>query len=471
LDVLHSQLQQLKNRLDEVETGILELENKVEFTKGQIQKEEMLITREGGGYANKRHELKARKDVLDDKIQDFEDQIRGLMSELLPFAVALPSCVRLRNQILTEEAHLSEMMARKELEKKMLALRDVLTSESFWSGISDNEVSTSTRSKVLSRITRSIETLLSQLTPSNNKIIHEDLSTPDRQMLLQWIDVVLTKMPRVIKELSDSMEKLMLERQEIEKFLLRSPPEEVLHPFIQELNKLHAELGSLEQKLVHEVKHRSELKFKISELVSRLSKLYDNQDQRKDLSIKEQLAERAQQLLAEYLVKIRSEKLKALEENLVTALNHLSHKKMFQRARIDPNNFSVVLLDAQGDEIPKEQLSAGEKQIYAIAILWALARTSGRPLPFIIDTPLGRLDSEHRTNLVSDFFPFASHQVIIFSTDTEIDEKYFEELQSYVSRAYLLAHDNQRGRTNAIEGYFWKTKNQPIVSGRKGGRR
>ena len=61
----------------------------------------------------------------------------------------------------------------------------------------------------------------------------------------------------------------------------------------------------------------------------------------------------------------------------------------------------------------KDELSAGEKQIYAIAILEALAKTSGRHLPIIIDTPLGRLDSEHCTKLINNYFPYASHQVII----------------------------------------------------------
>ena len=114
------------------------------------------------------------------------------------------------------------------------------------------------------------------------------------------------------------------------------------------------------------------------------------------------------------------------------------HKKIFNRAVIEPETFAVTLYDLSERPVPKEQLSAGEKQIYAIAILWALAKTSGRPLPFIVDTPLGRLDSDHRLNLVQNFFPVASHQVIIFSTDTEIDKGYFEELSEHLSKSYQI---------------------------------
>jgi len=53
--------------------------------------------------------------------------------------------------------------------------------------------------------------------------------------------------------------------------------------------------------------------------------------------------------------------------------------------------------------------------------LWGLARASARPLPAVIDTPMARLDAAHRQHLVERYFPNASHQVIVLSTDTEVD--------------------------------------------------
>ena len=103
---------------------------------------------------------------------------------------------------------------------------------------------------------------------------------------------------------------------------------------------------------------------------------------------------------------------------------------------------------------------AGEKQIYAISMLWALAKTSGRPLPVIIDTPLGRLDSDHRKLLVERYFPFASHQMLILSTDTEVDQQYFAELQPGVSQAYHLEFDPEEHQSLVSSGYFWKRNNE-----------
>jgi DNA sulfur modification protein DndD len=87
-------------------------------------------------------------------------------------------------------------------------------------------------------------------------------------------------------------------------------------------------------------------------------------------------------------------------------------------------------------------------------MLWGLARASGRPVPTVIDTPLGRLDSDHRTNLVERYFPNASHQVLLLSTDEELVNGYLEKLTPFVARTYRLEHDEKSGQSTIREGYF-----------------
>ena len=89
-------------------------------------------------------------------------------------------------------------------------------------------------------------------------------------------------------------------------------------------------------------------------------------------------------------------------------------------------------------------------------MLMALARTSGYSLPFIIDTPLARLDNSHRSNIISDFLPYASHQVIMFSTDTEINKEYFKKLLPKIARSYRLIYQPDSISTIVKEDYFWK---------------
>jgi DNA sulfur modification protein DndD len=144
---------------------------------------------------------------------------------------------------------------------------------------------------------------------------------------------------------------------------------------------------------------------------------------------------------------------------LIEAIQVLIHKENFvEKVVIDKKTFAMTLYRKNNQEMLKDELSEGEKQMFATAVLWALAKTSGRPLPFMIDTPLARLDVEHRGKLVETFFPSASHQVVIFSTDAEIDEKYYAKLKPFISKSYLMKYDSDSGSAKVEEGFFWEQK-------------
>jgi DNA sulfur modification protein DndD len=74
----------------------------------------------------------------------------------------------------------------------------------------------------------------------------------------------------------------------------------------------------------------------------------------------------------------------------------------------------------------------------------------------VIDTPLSRLDSTHRDNIINNYFPNAADQVIILSTDTEIDKDFYKTLEPHLSGAVLLDFDQRQELTTVKEGYFWK---------------
>ena len=132
----------------------------------------------------------------------------------------------------------------------------------------------------------------------------------------------------------------------------------------------------------------------------------------------------------------------------------LRKKELVSGLKIDPETFEATLAGRDGKRLPFERLSAGEKQLLATSLLWGLARASGRPVPTIIDTPLGRLDSSHRKHLIERYFPSASHQVLLLSTDEEIVGSYYKELKPFITRTYLLEHNEESGQTNLKQGYF-----------------
>jgi len=121
---------------------------------------------------------------------------------------------------------------------------------------------------------------------------------------------------------------------------------------------------------------------------------------------------------------------------------------------INPDDFSLSVISQNDEIISANRLSAGERQLLAISILWGLAKASGRPLPAIIDTPLGRLDSEHRSHLIDNYFPNASHQVILLSTDTEIDNEYRDALSSRIGKEYHIQYHEKQQTSTITPGYF-----------------
>ncbi len=147
--------------------------------------------------------------------------------------------------------------------------------------------------------------------------------------------------------------------------------------------------------------------------------------------------------------------IKHLESLILDSFISLIRKsKLVKRITIEPENFKLTLFDKDLKPIPSNRFSAGERQILAVSILWGLAKASGRPLPAIIDTPLGRLDSKHRKQLIGNYFPKASHQVILLSTDEEIDQSYRNDLSKYIGREYHIEYQESLQTSTITEGYF-----------------
>ncbi|WP_139559693.1 DNA sulfur modification protein DndD [Methylotetracoccus oryzae] len=144
-----------------------------------------------------------------------------------------------------------------------------------------------------------------------------------------------------------------------------------------------------------------------------------------------------------------------MESLMLESFQQLLHKSgLVSDLRINPATFEATLIGRDGQTLPFDRLSAGERQLLATSMLWGLARASGRPVPTVIDTPLGRLDSEHRSNLVNRYFPNASHQVLLLSTDEELIGPCLDDLSPYIARSYLLANDQKAGTTQIQPGYF-----------------
>ena len=102
----------------------------------------------------------------------------------------------------------------------------------------------------------------------------------------------------------------------------------------------------------------------------------------------------------------------------------------------------------------KQQLSAGEKQIFIMALYQALSQLNKIDVPYIVDTPFARIDKEHRGKILEQFFKQLNGQVIILSTDEEIVGDYCNVISDIVSNTFVLNHTINGNTEILSDTYF-----------------
>lgn len=117
------------------------------------------------------------------------------------------------------------------------------------------------------------------------------------------------------------------------------------------------------------------------------------------------------------------------------------------------NNFSFEYINLS-TKVNINDFSKGEKQIYILCLIWAIIKSSGVEIPFIIDTPYARIDETHRNALTTTYLPNISKQVIILSTNKEIDSELYKVIKPYVCDEYLLLYNTTARKTEIKNGYF-----------------
>jgi DNA sulfur modification protein DndD len=196
---------------------------------------------------------------------------------------------------------------------------------------------------------------------------------------------------------------------------------------------------------------------KIREIEAEIEKLYEKHHLSKDKANFIAECDAVANLLNQFVVRLRKNKIHILQEKTFEMYRLLSSKAgLIKDISIDDKTYEIKIIDRSGHEIKKSGLSAGEKEVFAVSLLWGLAQTSQLKLPIIIDTPLSRLDSTHRDNIVNNYFPNAGDQVIVLSTDTEIDTNYYRNLKPYLAGAAKLEFDQKQELTTVKTGYFWE---------------
>ena len=442
LDQLANRKRQLKDRGSDLLRAADESQSRVDQIKVDLERTKQRVVREGGNYAKKEESLKARRDQLLESIRQSEEELRELCGELLPFTLAKNLCSSLLNQLQAEHRIQSWQTHSSLLSARVNEVSNSLDEHLFTSIRLGGKV----RDQLRERVTGILNDLSSMPADLPSVPLIHRTSDDERERLLSAIDVVQTQIPKQISRLESRLEDATRKLTKVEDQLDQIPAEDQLQPLLDRLDDLNAQLMAADKdrdaafaeldRYDAEVKGIDREAEKLDHELSSASKGIDRRA----------MVKTVQAVLGEYSTELASAKAAELTNAVASRFMQLWRKEqVIQRVEIDPNSYKVTLFDRHGRPVSKKELSAGEKQVYAVSMLWALAEVSGRPLPVVIDTPLGRLDSQHRFHLVEHYFPNASHQVIILSTDTEIDEEHFRELSPSISHAIQLRYDEEQG--------------------------
>ena len=448
----------LSSSLNDATEHLESIQTKIERLETQISGQESRIAAEGGSYTEKRENLKLQQEQLPTEIETLENQIRDLCGNLFPFALVPDLLMQLEERLHKEIEYDQWEEKNRVLKTQNTDLINTLESASFWNDSSLSEFQISSESLinfVRLKITPKLKTQLELPEGLHGFKKVRERSSSEYDQLFEWIDTCLNDIPQEFRELNDALKNAELELQKVEQDLQRVPDEEVLKPLIEKLSKLNQKLGQLHEKEKDENLKIRSLNYQLRKAKRKLEKLRHTQQLGEAHIKRQQKVSQVQSVLSSYTSRLTQSKIVTLGNSIVESFNQLSHKPdRISRVEINADTFAVTLFDSKERELSKEELSAGEKQIYTTALLWGLAKTSGKPLPMILDTPLGRLDSSHRKLLVERYFPHASHQVILLSTDTEIDEHLHSLLEPFISHTFHLAYRKSDGHTTITEGYF-----------------
>lgn len=402
---------------------------------------------EGGELIGERDALESQRAAVAEELQTAEAQLRDIASGPAPLLLVADLFQAVEAQAQQEEA--AEAAERTEA---LLVDRDAaLLKAALANGIDADVIRVLDDFLTADRANRqTLESVTRYLD------LHHDAQMQLRHLQSYMLD-------HTAAQISDSLqriEELQGQLTDIDRQLARVPERDAVAQLIEaqqnartEVDKAQGQLGALQAELERLSRECDRKKARLQALIERTVETDFEQEAAGRVL---HHAQRVRDTLAQFRERVLARHAQRIAYLVLESFRHLAHKEsLITDLRIDPQHFTVALQGKDAQALSTDRLSAGERQLLAVALLWGLSRASGRPLPAVVDTPLGRLDATHRAHLVERYFPHASHQVILLSTDKEIDEIYYQKLKRSVARAYRLEFDALQDATQVRTGYFW----------------
>ncbi|WP_168390286.1 DNA sulfur modification protein DndD [Acinetobacter indicus] len=442
--LLTQQLTELKSKENDIKNEYAQLKFEHQSLLKNIEQKRLRFVSEGGAIALQYDQLKTNLSQLNKEINTCKQELVNLANGLLPFLFAPKLISKFANHLQSSSA--DESSNQKLVEQALSSFqtspiqKKELWKDEHWQNLNDF-----------------LSSYFNTESKHSSHSAFGELAEP--QQALAKLLSLDSEVKKQVKALYERFTHLNQEKEATEFSIARAENAEDSNAYLDELLHKERKLGELDLNLNQKEEEVRKINWDVVTAERNLKAASEAVAEFALQNHKNSLAAKGIKALIEFETALLEQKINQVRHNFVEIFNSLLRKRNFiTDLQIDPKNFNTRLIKTNGKIVEKSALSAGEKQIYAIAMLWSLAKTSGRHLPMIVDTPLGRLDREHRDNLMKFYFPHVSHQVIILSTDTEIDDLYVNQLDEFISESYLLEYNHELGSTQALPGYFTDLK-------------
>lgn len=307
--------------------------------------------------------------------------------------------------------------------------------------------------------TRQLLDYFSNHTSKKNASDIISLSDAALSQIQSLLDLKLKERISTTEEAIDDRDILRSRADQLDSYLSVDIDEKAIAKSVKKIKQYELEIAETEAKMELLEKKRKEASGVYKALLTEFNKKVESYLKRVELNddgeriIK--YSNIAKRIIEKYRVELQREKSSEVADTMTKCYKMLANKKtLIERIEMNPETLDLIYINKEEAEVPRKSLSAGEKQLMVIALLWALAICSKKRLPVIIDTPLSRLDSMHRKALVKTYFPKASDQTIILSTDSEIDRDYYDMMKKNIDDEYTLVYDDKSKSTSIVKGYF-----------------
>ncbi|MEO2069595.1 MAG: hypothetical protein ABGX27_08840 [Desulfurobacteriaceae bacterium] len=248
--------------------------------------------------------------------------------------------------------------------------------------------------------------------------------------------------------LMDKIQKTYEALDEVDQQLSKNELEDVrklqglLEEYTKDLGRYTQKIESIEEK----IKEKNE---EILFLQKEISKEEKKERETNELTRKKNLAQAVLHQLETLYEKLSFNLRKEIESEATKIFKKLIRKKEFFKRIELSEDYLLKLIDAFEDRESKRELSAGERQVLSLAFILALAKVSKKEAPVVMDTPFGRLDPEHRSNILQEI-PYLTRQLVLFVTPSEMTESLKLLIQDKVGKEYELDFNEQEKYTKIV---------------------